>query len=105
MNDNFKCIYKILKTLEKAMDYPEFDTSQIDCHHLDVSKERWSRYMEMMSDTGYIKGVKINRYINGETDVDISDIRITLKGLEYLSENSIMQRLYKSAMGVKNIID
>lgn len=29
MNDNFKCIYKILKTLEKAMDYPEFDISQI----------------------------------------------------------------------------
>lgn len=105
MNDNFKCIYKILKTLEKAMDYPEFDTSQIDYHSLEVSKERWSRYIEMMSDTGYIKGVKINRYINGETDVDISDIRITLKGLEYLSENSIMQRLYKSAMGVKNIID
>ena len=105
MNDNFKCIYKILKTLEKAMDYPEFDTSQIDYHSLEVSKERWSRYIEMMSDTEYIKGVKINRYINGETDVDISDIRITLKGLEYLSENSIMQRLYKSAMGVKNIMD
>ena len=104
MNDNFKCIYKILKTLEKAMDYSEFDTSQIDYHSLEVSKERWSRYIEMMSAVGYIKGVKITSYINGETSVDIKDIRITLKGLEYLSENTIMQRLYKSAMGVKDLI-
>ena len=104
MNDNFKCIYKILKTLEKAMDYSEFDTSQIDYHSLEVSKERWSRYIEMMSDVGYIKGVKITSYINGETSVDIKDIRITLKGLEYLSENTIMQRLYKSAMGVKDLM-
>lgn len=104
MNDNFKCIYKILKTLEKAMDYSEFDTSQIDYHSLEVSKERWSRYIEMMSDVGYIKGIKITSYINGETSVDIKDIRITLKGLEYLSENTIMQRLYKSAMGVKDLI-
>lgn len=58
----------------------------------------------MMSDVGYIKGVKITSYINGETSVDIKDIRITLKGLEYLSENTIMQRLYKSAMGVKDLI-
>ena len=86
------------------MDYSEFDTSQIDYHSLEVSKERWSRYIEMMSDVGYIKGVKITSYINGETSVDIKDIRITLKGLEYLSENTIMQRLYKSAMGVKDLI-
>ena len=30
MNDNFKCIYKILSTLETAMDYSDFDVSQID---------------------------------------------------------------------------
>ena len=34
MNDNFKCIYKILKALEKAMDYSEFDISQIDHNKL-----------------------------------------------------------------------
>lgn len=55
MNDNFKCIYKILRTLEKAMDCPEFDLSQIDHNTLEISKERWARYLEMMADIGYIK--------------------------------------------------
>ena len=61
MNDNFHCIYKILKTLEKAMDYPEFDISQIDHKKLDVSKERWVRHIEMLVDCGYIKGVSVYR--------------------------------------------
>lgn len=29
--DNFTVIYKILKALEKAMDYDEFDIAMISC--------------------------------------------------------------------------
>lgn len=103
INDNFKCIYKILRALEKAMDFPEFDISQIDHNKLEISKERWARYLEMMLDAGYIKSVKIYEDITGELCVENEGIRITLKGLEYLSENTIMQRLYKSAMGLKEL--
>ena len=39
--DNFKAVYKILSTLEAAMDLPEFDVKQIDAEHLKVSEERW----------------------------------------------------------------
>lgn len=55
MNDNFKCIYKILSTLEAAMDYSDFDVSQIDRNRLEISKERWNRYIKMLSDSGYVK--------------------------------------------------
>jgi hypothetical protein len=103
MNDNFKCIYKILRALEKAMDFPEFDISQIDHHKLEISKERWARYLEMMLDAGYIKNVKVYEDITGELSVENEGIRITLKGLEYLSENTIMQRFYKSAMSLKEL--
>lgn len=101
--DNFKAVYRILSCLEKAMDLPEFDVNQISAKSLDVSKERWARYIEMMEDVGYIKGVQINRCIDGTTDVDASEMRITLKGLEYLQENSIMRRMYKAAKGIKEI--
>lgn len=104
MDDNFKCIYKILRVLEKAMDYPEFELSQIDYNKLEISKERWARYLEMMADIGYIKGIRVYKDITGETVVDNDDIRITLKGLEYLTENSIMQRIYKATKGIKDII-
>ena len=104
MDDNFKCIYKILRALEKAMDYPEFELSQIDYNKLEISKERWARHLEMMADIGYIKGIRVYKDITGETVVDNDDIRITLKGLEYLTENSIMQRIYKATKGIKDII-
>ena len=112
--DNFKAVYRILSALKKAMDLPGFDVQQIGhealgathealgaTHEaLGVTQERWCRYMEMMADVGYIKGVEIQRFITGETSVDARDIRITLKGLEYLQENGIMRKLYKAAKGI-----
>lgn len=102
--DNFKAVYRILSTLEKAMDLPEFDISQISADVLGVSEQRWARYLEMMADVGYIKGVRIQSDISGNLIVEADDIRITLKGLEYLQENSVMQRIYKAAKGVKDVI-
>ena len=102
--DNFKAIYKILRSLEAAMDYAEFDISQISHEALGVSKERWSRYIEMMSDVGLIKGARVFGDVLGEAHVESDGIRITLKGLEYLTENSIMQKLYKTAKGIKEIV-
>ena len=57
----------------------------------------------MMSDVGYIKGVRVYEDVTGETCIEDDGIRITLKGLEYLQENSIMKRLYKAAKGIKEI--
>lgn len=102
--DNFKAVYKILSTLEKAMDLPEFDVSLIGADKLGVSDERWARYIEMMADVGYIKGVSISKDVTGSMNINADDMRITLKGLEYLQENSIMQKIYKAAKGIKEII-
>ena len=101
--DNFKAVYRILSVLEKALDYPKFDISQINAERLGVSEQRWARYLEMMSDVGFIKGVTFQESIDDELIVFPEKIRITLKGLEYLQENSIMQRLYKAAKGIKDI--
>ena len=102
--DNFKAIYKILTTLEKAMDCPAFDLTQISPERLGVSTERWCRYIEMMEDVGYIKGVVISEDLSGEMFVDADNIRITLKGLEYLQENSIMHKFYLAAKGIKESV-
>lgn len=58
----------------------------------------------MMVDVGYIKGVKIKEYQDGEIVVVDCGIRITLKGLEYLQENSIMQRMYSAAKGIADLV-
>ena len=99
--DNFKAIYRILSTLEKAMDLPEFDVEQISAAALGISEERWTRYLEMMLDVGLVKGVSMQRDITGHYRVDAEDIRITLKGLEYLQENSFMKKRIKWRKGLK----
>ncbi len=101
--DNFKAVYKILSQLEKDMDKPEPDIEKIDHEALCVSEMRWLRYIEMMSDVGYIKGACIVRDITGDMNCDCSGMRITLKGLEYLQENSIMRKFYNAAKGFKEI--
>ena len=102
--DNFKIIYKSLSVLEKSMDLENVDIERISSNNLGISQQRWNKYMEMLLDAGYIKGVTIQKYVTGETNVDAEDIRITLKGLEYLSENSIMQKMYKAAKGITDLI-
>lgn len=73
--DNFKAVYRILSSLEKAMDLPQFDLRQIDAKALGVSETRWARYLEMMADVGYIKGVCIQTSITGDLMVDAENIR------------------------------
>ena len=98
MNDIFKCIYKILRTLEKALDYEKFYMNEICSERLGISKSRWLKYMEMLADAGYIKNIEIKQYIYGDCELIDDGIQITLKGLEYLSENTIMQRIFSAAM-------
>ncbi|GAA0679045.1 YjcQ family protein [Clostridium cadaveris] len=103
--DNFKIIYKILKILEKTMDAEEFDNQLISYETLGISKIRWSKIMKMMLDNGYIEGVRNIEY-DGATSPIIKMINptITLLGLEYLEENSLMKKAADLAKGISNII-
>lgn len=97
--DNFKAVYTILTALEKCMDLPHANIEMFNAEALGVSEERWKKYIEMMLDCGYIKGVNVISYITREKIVDCRDIQITLKGLEYMQEylweNSMMKKVVK----------
>ena len=103
--DNFNTIYKILKRLEKAMDYDEFDIEQISAESLGISRNKWSRIIEMLVQNGYIQGVTVKYSIDGNNAV-ISSYNpvITLKGLEYLNDNALMKKIANTAKGIKDII-
>jgi hypothetical protein len=92
--NDFRVIFKILRYLHDAMDVEEPDFEPIQAAALDVSPARWLALIEMMVGEGYVTGVTIRRYIH-EKQPRIVDFnpRITLKGLEYFSENSVMKRM------------
>ena len=102
--DNFKAVYMILSALEKSMDLPQANVEMFNAEAIDVSEERWKKYIEMMLDCGYIKGVTAKTYVSVCTVVDCQNIQITLKGLEYLQENSMMQKIYKTMKGIKDVV-
>ena len=101
--DNFVIIYKILKALEAAMDCDEVDMADISAERFRISENRWQALLKMLADNGYIEGVTIRRSADGCISIGIHYPCITLKGLEYLQENTLMKRAYRLAKGIKDI--
>lgn len=99
--DDFRMIYKILRILQKAMDLEEFDQSNISAEALGLSVPKWSRLMAMLLTEGYITGGEMwNSMDCGYPKVMLTRPEITLKGLEYLEENSLMRKAADMAKGI-----
>ena len=98
--DNFRVIYRILKALEKAMDFDEFDMDSISPKALGISENRWLKIMVMLTKEGYIEGLSIRRGLGDEYLISGTHPEITLRGLEYLNENSLMRKAAAFAKGV-----
>jgi hypothetical protein len=82
--DNFKIITSILSALDRQMDKEEVDKSAIDADSCDASPERWRKLMKMLNDDDYIRKFKAHPESDGTWTTHTRDVRITLKGLEYL---------------------
>ena len=104
MDENYRIIYRILRTLEREMDAEEIDPEMISAECLGVNKARWANLIEMLVDSGYIKGVTAVHDLSNVTHIVLNRPMITLKGLEYLTENTLMQRVMKMAKGIKESI-
>lgn len=92
--DNFKIIYRILRYLEQALDCAELDPSPISHTALGITRERWEQLLIMLQNDGYINGIVYVRTLSSDRAHITEPIRpnITLKGLEYLAENSLMKK-------------
>lgn len=102
--EEFRTIYRILKILREAMEYEEFDLAAISPDTLGVSKPKWEQLMAMLVTNGYIEGVAIVPILGRQAGVKLTAPRITLKGLEYLQENSLMKKAANLAKGIADII-
>lgn len=103
----FSVIYKILKALRNAMDRDEFDVAQFDPEILDVSENQRDRLLMMLQKAGYIEGLRVVQ-VDGMNVPKVllkhSCPMITLKGLEYLEENSFMRRAADIAKGIVDVM-
>ena len=94
-------IYKILNFLRKSMDIEEPNVLPITAEGLKIGEAKWSRLMKMLYDNGYVDGIIVLDVNNAPfPHITLDNPEITLKGLEYLEENSIMKKLANAASGV-----
>lgn len=104
--DNFKIIYKILAYLEKNMGNEKISISTISAEKLGISFEKWEQLLILLQENGYIKGLIIAKDLDriyGHIAEPIKP-QITLKGLEYLAENSFMAKAKNALKMIGEII-
>lgn len=101
--DTLQIAYKILYSLEhkKKADYMG---QIISPAALDVPEDKWLDVLQTLLDEGYVSGARVGKDILGNQYADVKNIRITVKGAEYLSENSTMRKIAKVATDVITII-
>lgn len=103
--EEFKVIYRILRILQKAMDVDEFDQGLISPTALGLSQQKWSRIMRMLLRNDYITGADTwESFDCPYPKVKLTRPEITLKGLEYLEDNSLMKKAAGIAKGVIDIV-
>ena len=89
LDDNFRVIREILTILERSMDDSIFDTTNITSNALGISENRLKSILLLMVNAGLIFGSDIKRTSAGVSYIEEpQNIRISLKGLEYLRDNS-----------------
>ncbi len=52
MDENYRIICRILRTLERAMDTEDFDWHCIGAESRKITEQRWGHIMEMLADEG-----------------------------------------------------
>ena len=95
-NDMHVLIYKILNYLYECLkkgihvDLAEFIR---DCNLENVSEQYWQSVIEELDQHGYIKGVIIKSIKTQKIVLLKDNFGITLEGVEYLQENSMMSKV------------
>lgn len=106
MSEDFRTIYKILSILQKSMDYEVVDIRRLSADNLNITEPKRKALLGMLLKNEYVEGFQVIQYIGDPTPniEGLEGIRITLKGLEYLEENSLMQKAARLAKGIAEVL-
>ncbi len=97
MNTSYGIIWRILNVLDLSLDFEKVPLEELSAKKFKISENRLNNYLLMLQKAGYIDGVVEIDSLDGNCEIDISDIRITLEGIEFLIENSTMNKIASAA--------
>lgn len=91
-DDMHVVIFKILAYIYDCMKSGKpVDKSVIECEPLEIPESYWTQIMRELVEHGYVSGITV-RSTTAKDVVLLSDPRVTLDGVEFLMENSMMSK-------------
>lgn len=104
-DDFFYISYKILSYLYECMKKGNKpDLSVIDPSNYRITYPYLMSIIEELLVNGYIKGISFYDTKDGKINTGFEDMQITIKGIEYLNENTMMKKAYNAIKEVKDWI-
>ena len=107
-DDYFAIVYKILEYLYACMRNGQpIDIEDIrwDSKAIGINEAYWCDIIRNMYAEGYVRGVEIiNTIGEAKPSVRFSNLEITQKGIEFLQDNSKMQKASKCVKRVADIL-
>ena len=103
-DDMHVVMYKILSYLYSCMKAgTEANPANISFEALGINKPYWTFIMLQLIEHGYVKGFMIRNADNGTSVIPVNP-SVTMEGVEFLSENSMMARARQFLKDVKDTI-
>lgn len=104
--DNFKAIYKILRSLDKHKGQEDFDYQSISASAMKLEYAEWEQLMIELQINGYIRGLVYTQTMSDKFPHIAEPIKpqITMKGMEYLETNSMMSKAKEALRMIGDIL-
>lgn len=102
-----RTVYKVLKRIHAAEQLDETDPDMFAPEVFDIDAAQRDRIMAMLQAEGLINGVIVRKYVGQRREtvlIDWQALEVTLKGLQYLEENSAMRKAAEEAKGIVGAI-
>lgn len=104
-NDYFVIVYRILTYLHEcfmAGERPDVDLFGPEA--LGINNGYWTNVMESIFNEGYITGISMVPRLGAAPGIKLINLKITQSGIEFLQENSTMQKAKNFLKDLKEII-
>ena len=106
-DDYFVIVYKLLKYLYECLKkgvQPSMDV--VDADYFSIGSSYWNYIVVNLCDDGYITGVPtFHIAMNPDKQAKVSvSIKITPKGIQYLEENTVFQKIKNAAKDISDIL-
>ena len=104
-NDYFVIVYRVLKYLYDCLKKGEKPEAEyLVASTYNIPENYWIYILLSLINEEYIKGIRVDPTKDGVIFCDLQEAIITPKGIEYLFENSLIEKAKKTLKDVKDMI-